>query len=195
MSDPGVVHWIAIKRILRYLKGTCNYGLLFVGGDGDVLTGYSDADWGGDLVTRRSTSGYVFQFGKSTISWSSRRQATVAKSSTEAEYVALSMATQEVVWLRRLFVDFGIIVDPATTITTIFEDNQGAIALSRNPKYHNRTKHIDVIFHFTRERVVSKEIDVCYCPTEHNVADIMTKGLAKVSYQKFRESLSVYNII
>ena len=77
MSNPGVVHWVGIKRVLRYLKGTCNYGLVFVGGDGDELTGFSDADWAGDLVTRRSTSGYVFQFGKSTISWSSRRQATV----------------------------------------------------------------------------------------------------------------------
>ena len=134
----------------------------------------------------------MFQLGKSTISWSSRRQATVAKSSIEAEYVALSMATQEVIWLCRLLVDFGITMDSATTI---YEDNQGAIALSRNPKYHNRTKHIDVNFHFTRERVASKEIDICYCPTEHNVADIMTKGLGKVLYQRFCEALGVCDII
>ena len=94
--------------------------------------------WG--HVTQSSTSGYVFQFGQSTVSWCSRRQATVAKSSTEAEYVALSMAVQEVFWLRRLFSDFGITLNSATKL---FEDNRGAIDLSRNPKHLNRTKHID----------------------------------------------------
>ena len=122
------------------------------------------------------------------MSWSSRRQATVAKSSTEAEYVALSMATQEAVWLRRLLSDVGLQVD---TATTIYEDNQGAIDLSKNPKHHNRTKHIDVSFHFTRERMAAKEIDVSYIPTEHNLADVMTKGLGKVPYEKFREWLGV----
>ena len=89
------------------MRGTYNYGLVFEGGDNDTLVGYSDSDWAGDQVTRRSTSGYVFQFGNSTISWSSRRQATVAKSSTEAEYVGLSMAAQEAIWLRRLLNDIG----------------------------------------------------------------------------------------
>ena len=188
MAEPGVTHWVGVKRVLRYLRGTHNYGLVFVGGDDDTLVGYSDSDWAGDQVTRRSTSGYIFQFGNSTISWSSRRQATVAKSSTEAEYVALSMAAQEAIWLRRLLKDIGVGVDHATTI---HEDNQGAIQLSRNPKHHNRTKHVDVSFHFTRERIITKEIDVCYVPTDHNLSDIMTKGLARVSYQKFRDLLGV----
>ena len=188
MADPGVNHWVGVKRVLRYLRGTHNYGLVFVGDNDDALIGYSDSDWAGDVVTRRSTSGYVFQFGNSTVSWSSRRQATVAKSSTEAEYVALSMATQEAVWLRRLLSDVGLQVD---TATTIYEDNQGAIDLSKNPKHHNRTKHIDVSFHFTRERMAAKEIDVSYIPTEHNLADVMTKGLGKVPYEKFREWLGV----
>ena len=188
MADPGANHWVGVKRVLRYLRGTHNYGLVFTGDKDDSLIGYSDSDWAGDVVTRRSTSGYVFQFGNSTVSWSSRRQATVAKSSTEAEYVALSMATQEAVWLRRLLNDVGVQVD---TATTLYEDNQGAIDLSKNPKHHNRTKHIDVSFHFTRERMAAKEIDVCYIPTEHNLADVMTKGLAKVPYEKFREWLGV----
>ena len=190
MSCPSAVHWVAVKRILRYLKGTSNHGLVYIGGNNDTLLGYSDADWAGDVVTRRSTSGYVFQYGRSSISWCSRRQATVAKSSTEAEYVALSIATQEVIWLRRLFTDLGVDVGAPTCVTMIFEDNQGAIELSKNPK-HNRTKHIDVSYHFVRERVASKEVDVRYCPTEYNVADIMTKGLSKHVYEKFRNCLGV----
>ena len=127
------------------------------------MFGYSDADWAGDVDTRRSTSDYVFQIGSSTVSWSSRKQATVAKSSTEAEYVALSSATQEAVRLRRLMEDLGGRQMDAPT--TIYEDNQGAIELAKNAKYHNRTKHIDICHHFVRERVVSNEIQVIYCPT------------------------------
>ena len=186
ISNPSTIHWTGVKRIFRYLKGTSNYGLVFVGGDQDELLGFSDSDWAGDIVTRRSTSGYVFQYGKSTISWSSRRQLTVAKSSREAEYVALSMVTQEVIWLRRLFTDLGIIV---SSPTIIYEDNQGAIDLSKNPKHHNRTKHIDVSFHFTRERIAANEINVCYIPTADNVVDLMTKGLGRSLCVKFREAL------
>lgn len=118
-------------------------------------------DWAGDVDTRRSTSGYVFQIGSSTVSWSSRKQATVAKSSTEAEYVALSSATQEAVWLRRLMEDLGRQMDAPTTI---YEDNQGAIELAKNAKYHNRTKHVDTCHHFVRERVVSNEIQFIVLP-------------------------------
>ena len=103
MPRPSKDHWMGVKRVLRYLKGTSKYGLQFsTGEEGEPkLVGYSGADWAGDVDTRRSTSGYVFQIAKSTISWSSRKQSTVAKSSTEAEYVALSSAAQEALWLRR----------------------------------------------------------------------------------------------
>ena len=191
MSNPNTIHWTGIKRILRYLKGTCYHGLVYDGKNGDTLTGYSDADWGGDIVTRRSTSGYIFQLGSSTISWCSRKQATVAKSSTEAEYVALSIATQEAIWLRRLLVDLGFVVDCSTTI---FEDNQGAIELSKNPKHHNRTKHIDVNYHFVRERVATKEVNICYCPTNDMLADMLTKGVTRNVHSKFCDLLGVKNI-
>ena len=189
MSNPSVAHWTGVKRIFRYLRGTYDYGLVFAGGKDDQLHAYSDSDWAGDVVTRRSTSGYVMKYGNSTVSWCSRRQATVAKSSTEAEYVALSLATQEVIWLRRLLSDLGVEVSAPTMIQ---EDNQGAIDLSRNPKHHNRTKHIDVSYHFTRERIATKEIDVSYVHTGDNVADIMTKGLAKGPYEKHRRTLGVW---
>ena len=188
MSSPAIKHWVGIKRILRYLKGTCDYGLIFNGGDEDVLHGFTDSDWAGDVQTRKSTSGYVFKYGNSTISWASRRQSTVAKSTCEAEYVALSMATQEAVWLRRLFVDIGISVDSATCIHA---DNQGAIDLAKNPKHHHRTKHIDISFHFTREKIISKEIDIRYIPSTDNIADIMTKGTSKFLFEKFRRELGV----
>ena len=188
MADPGPAHWSGVKRILRYLQGTRNYGLVFVGGDKDVLLGYSDSDWAGDIVTRRSTSGYVFQLGQSTISWCSKRQQTVAKSSTEAEYVALSIASQEVIWLRRLLSDLKVDMSAATEM---MEDNRGAIDLSKNPKNHGRTKHIDVSYHFTRERIASKEIKVNYVPSAANLADVMTKPLPRVPFENFRDGLGV----
>ena len=188
MSDPGPTHWSGVKRILRYLQGTRSYGLVFTAGEEDTLLGYSDSDWAGDSVTRRSVSGYVFQLGQSTISWCSKRQQTVAKSSTEAEYVALSIATQEVIWLRRLLSD--LCVDMSTP-TEMMEDNRGAIDLSKNPKNHGRTKHIDVSYHFTRERIASKEIKVSYVPSTENLADVMTKPLPRVPFERFRDELGV----
>ena len=101
MSKPNETHWSGVKRVMRYLRGTATHGLVYDGSKGTELLGFSDADWAGDVNTRRSTSGYAFQLGGSTITWSCRKQATVAKSSTEAEYVALSSATQEAIWLRR----------------------------------------------------------------------------------------------
>ena len=156
------------------------------------MIGFSDADWAGDVDSRRSTSGYVFKIGDSTISWCSKRQVTVAKSSTEAEYVALSIASQEAIWLRQLMND---IAHKITSPTIIYEDNNGAIELSKNAKYHNRTKHIDISFHFVRERVDLKEILVTYCPTNEMVADVLTKGLNKFLFEKFRGLLCVCNVV
>ena len=192
MANPGTEHWKGIKRILRYIKGTLNYGLLYsCDGTIPILIGYSDADWGGDLSTRRSTSGYVFQIQGNTVSWCSKRQACVSKSTTEAEYIALSTASQEGVWLRRLLNDISIKQDDATII---YEDNQGAIELSRNPKFHNRTKHIDVCYHYIREKVNQNLINVKYCASNDMLADVMTKGLSKVQFEKFRNMLGVVDV-
>ena len=190
MSKPNKEHWSGVKRIFRYLKGTLDFGLKFSMNEGNAeLIGFSDADWAGDLNTRHSTSGYIFQIGSSTVSWCSKKQATVAKSTTEAESVALALATQKAIWLRSLLSDLG---QELTSPTNIFEDNQGAIQLAKNPKFHNRTKHVDVTYHFIRERVNSNEISVTYCATNEMKADIMTKGLSKVLFEKFRCMLNVY---
>ena len=192
MAKPGKEHWEGVKRILRYIKGTLNYGLRYSAAGNEIkLSGYSDADWAGDLDTRRSTSGYVYQINGCTISWSSKRQITVAKSSTEAEYVALSTSTQEAIWLRVLLGDLGF---KQRKPTVIFEDNQSSIELSKNPKFHNRTKHIDVSFHFVRERVADNSVEVKYCPTEDMAADMMTKGLTKAKFEKFRDMIGITNI-
>ena len=191
MSNPNQSHWVGVKRILRYLRGTSGYGLIYRGNDGYKVCGYSDADWAGDVNTRRSTSGFVFQLGTSTVSWCSRKQATVAKSSTEAEYVALSTATQEVIWLRRFLVNIGVSIKGPVQI---YEDNQGAIDIAKNPKHHDRTKHIDVCHHFVRERVALNDITVSYCPTGEMIADVLTKGLPVVKFRRFREELGVVDV-
>lgn len=191
MSNPSTEHWSGVKRMLRYLKGTMNYGLCYSDNGSNQLVGFSDADWAGDLDTRRSTSGYTFYIGKALVSWSSRRQSTVARSSTEAEYVALSSASQEAIWLRRLMSDISFQEIPPTLI---HEDNQGAIDLSKNAKHHDRTKHIDISHHFICERVACNEIIVDYCPTGDMVADVMTKAVPKVKFEKFRSLLGVVKI-
>ena len=133
MTKPGNEHWTGVKRVLRYINGTLNYSLKFQSTKTSVvnLNGFADADWAGDVDTRKSTSGYVFQIGSSTVSWSSKRQTMVALSTTEAEYVALSYATQETIWLRKLLESIGLKQPIATTIN---EDNQSTISLVKNPK-------------------------------------------------------------
>ena len=142
------------------------------------------------IQTRHSTSGFVFQIQSNTVSWSSKRQPTVSKSSTESEYIALSGACQEAVWLRRLLADIHVGLEQKGP-STIYEDNQGAIELAKNPRFHNRTKHIDVSFHYMKEQVNPKTVSVKYCPTNLMLADIMTKGLSRNVLETFRDNLRV----
>jgi ribonuclease HI len=171
MARPTTAHWAVAKGVLRYLAGTKDYGITY-GGIGQIkVIGYCDADYAGDIDTRRSTTGYVFTIGGGAVSWSSRRQATVAASTTEAEYMAAAAATKEALWLRKLATDLHINSD---TIT-IYGDNQGAIKLLKNPIASQRSKHIDVVYHFARERVARKEVEFIYIRTEEMVADMLTK--------------------
>jgi hypothetical protein len=171
---PGPQHWVAVKRIFRYLRGSTAMALRLSGSVPVRLAGWCDADWAGDVDTRRSTTGYAFSVGQGCISWASKRQVTVALSSTEAEYMSASMAAREAVWLRQLLVDVGFEL-PGPTV--LHADNQGAIALVRNPVHHQRSKHIDVQAHFIRQLHEEQHISVVYCPTEHQVADVLTKAL------------------
>ena len=179
MSNPTTVHWQAAKGVLRYLASTPDWGITFGGGDLNLI-GYCDADYAGDIDSRRSTTGYAFILNGGGISWQSKRQPTVAASTTEAEYMAAAAAVKEGLWLRKLLSDLGVKV---LTIN-ILADNQSAIKLLRNPISSLRSKHIDVIHHFARERVMRREVAFHYTPTDQMIADVFTKALGgeKFSY-------------
>ena len=186
-SNPGMHHWQGVKRIFRYLKGTKAQCLRFQA-DKKELVGYCDADWGGDRDDRKSTGGYAFLLAGGAISWSSKKQPTVALSTTEAEYMAVSQGTREAIWLRRLLHELGF---GAAGPVRIFNDNLGCVALTRNAVYHARTKHIDIQHHFVREKVECQEVDVRSVGTDGMVADIMTKGLGKPKHVAFSSLLGL----
>ena len=155
-SQPSMAHMSAAKRILRYLKGTLNLALKFSKSDDGSLIGYSDPNWGGDTDDHHSTTGNLFMLAGGAVSWMSKRQAVVALSTCEAEYIALSQAAQEAVWLRKLLFELQVSVHP----TVIMEDNQGAIAIANNPVSHSRTKHIDIRYHYVCEAVQEGAINI-----------------------------------
>lgn len=182
-SKPNEAHLTAAKRVIRYLKGTVNVALKYCKTVDGTLIGYSDADWAGDMDDRHSTTGNLFLMASGAISWMSKKQATVALSTAEAEYVALSTATQEAVWLRRLLMDLKVLPEGPTVL---MGDNQGSIAIARNPISHARTKHIDIRYHYIREALEDGEIDLCYCPTDEMTADLLTKPLPKGQFERLR---------
>jgi hypothetical protein len=167
----------AAKRVLRYLAGTTTTGVSFRKGDIDTkLVVFSDSDWAGCKETRRSTSGFLVYFAGGPISWKSKLQPTVALSSCEAEYVALTLAVKDVLFLQQLFLELGIEIE---TPTLIFGDNLASIALAKNPVNHERTKHIDIKHHFLRDYITKNMITLAYVPTANNYADILTKTTTK----------------
>ena len=173
----------ATKKVLRYLQGTKELGITYGGGDG--LLGYTDADWAGDSTTRKSTGAYLFTLYGGAISWSSKLQTCVALSSCESEYMAQTQASKEAVWISRLLKELDLGYGLPSMPVSIKADNQGAIALSTDPKFHSRTKHIDVQWHFVREMVEKGCIRLEYCPTEEMAADGLTKPLEKVKFGRF----------
>ena len=185
MAHTTTAHWQAAKGVLRYLAGTSDYGIIF-GGHEITLDAYTDADFAGDIDTRRSTTGYVFILNGGAISWSSRLQQTVAASTTEAEYMAAAFAIKEGLWLRKLFNDLDLELQ-----ITINADNQSAIKLLKNPVFSMRSKHIDVIYHFARERVTRGEISFKYIRTDKMVADALTKPIPASKLKFCRDAMGV----
>ena len=183
-ASPTTRHWTAVKRIMRYLKGTTNLGLVYTPQSNNNCVGFSDSDWGGDLDDRKSTSGYVFQIGGGAVSWRSKKQTSVALSTAEAEYVALAGATQEALWMRQLSTELND--KPPTEAMVIFEDNQSAIAMTKNPQFHGRSKHIAIKYHFVRDKVAEGIVKIQYCPTTEMIADMLTKALPKDIFTKLR---------
>lgn len=187
-ANPTQRHWTGVKRILRYLKGTSDLGLHYTSSDVDGLVGYSDSDWAGDLDDRKSVSGYMFKLCGAPISWRSKKQTSVALSTAEAEYIALSGATQEAVWLRQLTSELRF---KQTKPTVIYEDNQSAISLAQNAQFHGRMKHIDIRHHFVREKVSDGMIELKYCPSDQMLADMLTKGLSRTVFETLRKSAGI----
>ncbi|KAH9303948.1 hypothetical protein KI387_008352 [Taxus chinensis] len=188
LSKPKLIHWGAAKRVLRYVKGTLDFGILYQRVADFTLIGYTDSDWGGSVDTRRSTTGYIFSLGSGVISWQSKLQPTVAISSTEAEYKAAVSAGCEAVWLRQILVDFQFSQVTATPLS-LFCDNQGVLKMVKNPIYHARTKHIEIHHHYIRQLVDSGEISLHFCPSQEQSADVMTKPLGAFLFVKFQDKL------
>ncbi|XP_028109674.1 uncharacterized protein LOC114308301 [Camellia sinensis] len=186
MHYPLTSHFTSVKRLLRYLKGTLSYGIHFTSGP-LLLNAYSDSDWAGNILDRRSTTGYCIYLGPNLISWSAKKQPTVSRSSSEAEYRALAQTSAELSWIRMLLANLHISVP----VPTLWCDNLSAIAMSNNPVFHARTKHIEVDYHFVRERVASKKLHICHIPTSDQVADIFTKPLSVARFQYLQLQLNV----
>ena len=189
LHAPTTVHWTAVKRILRYLRGTISVGLRLSKCESVLVSAFSDADWAGCPDDRRSTCGFAVFFGSNLISWNARKQATISRSSTEAEYKALANATTEVIWIQTLLKELGV---PQPRAACLWCDNIGATYLSANPVFHARRKHIEVDYHFVRERVSQKLLDIWFIPTGDQLADDFTKALSTSRLEAFKRNLCFF---
>ena len=210
-SNPGRVHWKALKHVLRYLAGTRDMGIAFgkdfaEGIPHNCIHGYVDGDWGGDADDRRSTTGYIYMSYGGPVSWRSKKQSSTALSSCESEYMAASEAAKEAVWLTRLLKEDlkleDVSLETRGDLTereyqgakplTVFEDNIGCISLSKNPVSHRSSKHIEIRYHFVRERVQDGSLKLVFIPSSENVADILTKSTRRHTFLYLRDKV-MYN--
>jgi hypothetical protein len=191
MENPKEIHLLAAKRIFRYLQGTADFGLLYKKGEHSDLMGFTDSDYAGDQDDRKSTSGYVFMLGTGVVSWSSKKQPIVTLSTTESEFVAAASCACQAIWLRRILEEIQF---KQQGETSIYCDNSSTIKLSRNPVLHGRSKHIDVKYHFLRDLAKDEVINLIFCRSEDQVADIFTKPLKTPLFHKLRELLGVCSL-
>jgi hypothetical protein len=182
MQTPRKPHLDVVRHILRYIKHTLQCGIFYEAKSQLQVHGYTNANWADNVLDRRLTSGFMFSFGSGDVSWSSKKQPTVALSSMEAEYRGAAIIACEVVWLQKLFSDLGQSMDAPVVI---YCDNINSILLANNSVYHDRTKHIEVHYHFIKEKVLAKEIDLIHVSTKDQVANIFTKALGTDKLKKF----------
>ncbi|GJZ61178.1 hypothetical protein Tco_0617315 [Tanacetum coccineum] len=183
MGEPSSSHLGAAKRVLRYVKGSLDLGIMFERNKAVKLEGYADSDWAGSIDDSKSTSGYIFTLGSGVFCWNSKKQSVVAQSSAEAEYISVAGAVNHAIWIRKLLSDLDLTQEVPTAI---FCDNKSAIAIAENPVQHGRTKHINVKYHAIREAEKNEEVKLKYCTSETQLADMLTKSITgkKLNYFK-----------
>lgn len=188
MHCASEVHFKAAKRVVRYIKGTLSYGIQFSCIENFDLQGYADSDWVGSCDDMKSTSRYCFSFGSGIFSWCLKKQEVIAQSTAEVEYVAATAAANQVLWLRKILADLDMEQKKATRVNV---DNQAAIAISNNPIFHGKTKHFKLKYYFLREVQKNKKIQLIYCRTKDQLADILTKPLSKTRFEILRNKIGV----
>eukprot|EP00253_Pinus_taeda_P016172 PITA_16172 len=187
-AAPKESHIIAIKRILRYLKGTTEYGLWYTKGNDLVIQAYTDADWAGSVDDRKSTSGASFHLGGCLVSWLSKKQSSISLSTTEEENVMIAACCTQVLWMKKTLQDLQIKFDEPIPI---FCNNTNIISISKNPVMHSKTKHIPIKYHFVREKVAENNIKLEYLGTKEQIADIFAKPLARESFEYLFQKLGI----
>jgi histone deacetylase 1/2 len=188
LHAPTTAHWTAAKRILRYVKDTSRIGITFRKSSSTLLSAFYDADWAGCLEDRRSTGGFAIFIGPNLVSWCAHKQALVSSSSTEAEYKALTNATTELIWVEALLKELGV---KLRVKPCLWCDKLGATYLSANRVFHARTRHIEIDFHFVRERVAENRLDIKFISAKDQVADGFTKALPIKLLLEFRRNLNL----
>ncbi|KAK3030681.1 hypothetical protein RJ639_035885 [Escallonia herrerae] len=191
MHEPRKPHWNAAIRIVKYIKGNPGQGLLFPFTNNLVLKAFCDSDWGGCRTTRRSVTEYCIFLGNSLVSWKSKKQANVSRSSAEAEYQAMANTCLELTWLRYVLQDLRV---PQVALTRLFCDNQAALHIAANPIFHERTKHIKIDCHIVREKLQAGMIKPSYVPTRFQLADVFTKASEKDQFETLRNKLGLHDI-
>ena len=189
-SDPKESHLIAVKRIFRYLKGTPNLGIWYPKGTGFDLVGYTDSDFAGCKIDRKSTSGSCQFLGQRLVSWFSKKQHSVSTLTAEAEYIVAGSCCAQILWMRNQLRDYGLMFEKIP----IYCDNTSAIAISNNPVQHSMTKHIDIRYHFIREHVLKGTMELHFLPSEEQIADIFTKPLDEGTFTKLVCELGMLNL-
>ena len=191
MHAPGPEHFEVVYRILRYLKGTPGRGLLFKSGGHLQIETYTDADWARSIVDRRSTSGYCSSVGGNLVTWQSKKQNVVARSSAEAEFRVVAHGICEIMWIRRLLEELKM---TGSSPMKLYCDNKAAISVAHNPVLHDRTKHVEVDKHFIKEKIDNGLVCMTYIPTEEQVVDVFTKGLHKRQFDFLVGKLALEDI-
>ncbi|GAB2265823.1 hypothetical protein Dimus_037848 [Dionaea muscipula] len=188
MSNPGIEHWHALKWLLRYLNSSVTVGLQFGKWTSSLdLAAYVDADFAGDRDSRKSTTSYMITLAGNCISWKSQLQPLVALSSTESEYVAITDVSKEAIWVQGLLKEINVLNNNCI----IFTDSQSALHLCKNPVHHDRTKHVDVKYHFVRDILAAGVLEISKVPTEENPADMGTKVISAGKFKHFMNLLHI----